>query len=405
MIKLRAILLTSSVLAFSSTAAMASMEEFWRITANIESSGDYSAMNDTGCLQGWDTCNASAMGQYQIMFGNWKSMGYVTEDSSGWHNVQFTSAANQYGVYNVDDLRFSSGGAALQDAAAGTLAYGMYNQLSSGTTSYVGQNVNGVTLNEAALLRGAWHLGPGGMNTWASSGFSAAGLAAMDPDGSILAANGYSSYEAWNASLMNQMAAMGDVDISELTGGTYVVGGGEYAGGGAALEDCAPEIRQMLADSGRQRVENVVAMAQDQSLGFSTMEQPMGVMSCIDFAFSGGLDIFFQVPNLSGLMSGLQDYACSQLNQMVGNQINQMTQTLAEVTSLNAEVPGFGPISGLGGVSMAFNQNTTGVNVYTGDANPNFSGIGSIGGSGGMGGAGAGSMGGMQGDGLDALFN
>ena len=400
--KFKTILLTSSIIALSSPA-FASMSEFWQITEGIESGGNYSAMNDEGCLQGWSTCNASAMGNYQIMFSNWQNMGYVSPDSSGWHDAVFTPEANQYGVYNVDDLRFSSGGSALQDAAAGTLAYGMYNQLSGGTTSYVGQNINGVTINEAALLRGAWHLGPGGMNTWASSGFSAEGLRAMDPDGSILAANGYSSYEAWNASLMNQMASMGNVDISELTGGEYVVGGGSYEGG-SSLEDCAPEISQALAESGRKRVENVVAMAQDQNLGFSTLEQPMGVMSCIDFAFSGGLDIFFQVPNINGLLSGLQDYACSQLNSMVGNAMNQMTSTLQDATSLNANVPGFGPISGLGGVSMSWNQNSSGINVYTGQSNPTLGGMGGMSG-GSLGSTGSGSLGGVKGDGLDALFN
>lgn len=397
------LLSTTFILAGLASPSFASMEEFWAVNEGIESGGDYAIMNDEGCLQSSSTCNSSAFGRHQIIFSNWKNEGLV--EGSGWHDVRFTEEANQYGVNTVDDLRYTDGGHAMQDDMAGALAIGMYNGLNSNTTSYIGQTVNGVTVNEAALLRGAWHLGPADMNSWASGGFTTDSLRALDPDGSMLAAQGYSSYEDWNASLMNQMAEMGEVDISELTNGTYVVGGGEYSEG-ESLEDCLPEVNQALAEVGRQKVENVVALAQDQNLGFSQMEEPMGVMSCIDFAFSGSVDILFQVPNLSSILQGLQDFACQKLNQMTGDAMSQMTSSLQEVTSIGADL-GFGPIQNLGGVQVDFNQGEdVGVNVGIESSNPTFSGIGSLGGSGGglNGRSNGGSSGSVYGTGINSLF-
>jgi hypothetical protein len=370
------LLFTTSFLCITtSIPAFASMDEFWQINSGIESGGNYSVMNDEGCLRAsvsTSGCNSTAMGKHQILFGNWESQGIVT--GSGWHDAQFTEEAAQYGVYSVDDLRNSPGGHQLQDDVAGSLAYGMYEGLNDTTTSYIGQTVNGVTINESALLRGAWHMGPGDMNEWAESGFTVEGLRALDPVGSMLAAQGYDSYEDWNASMMNQMAEMGDVDISELTGGTYVVGGGEYAAAmgidPASLEDCLPEVNQALAEMGRRKVENTVAMAQDPNLGFSELEEPMGIMSCIDFAFSGSVDILFSVPSLDSILSGLQDFACQKLNQMTGDAMTQMTSSLQEVTSLSTDL-GFGPISGLGGVDINFNQGgEPGINWGVTSSNP-----------------------------------
>ena len=382
------LLITVSLIGLGSPV-LADMNDFWNTNGMYESADDYSAQNPY----------SSAYGRHQIILSNWVSLGVVEPGATSWDNAQFTDYARSAGVSSYYDLGNTQAGYALQEATAGALAQQMYNGLSNNTQSYVGQNVNGVTLNEAGLLRGAWYLGPGGMNQWAASGFTAEGLAALDPNGAILAANSVSSYEELNARIMNQMAGFGGVDITDLTSGTYVVGGGAYSGA-SSLEECDPEVQQGLAELGQQRVENTVAVAQDQTLGFSSLEEPMGIMSCVDFAFSGGIDIFFSVPNLSNILSGLKDYACQQLNQMVGNQISQLQGALSSTINQSLQIPGFGPISGLGGVSVQFNPNSTGINVYQGNAVPTFGGSsigGGYGGSGGSGGSGTG-------DGLDRLL-
>ncbi|RUU98126.1 hypothetical protein EOA79_23795 [Mesorhizobium sp. M1A.F.Ca.IN.020.03.2.1] len=188
-------------------------------TAKLEGGDSYSIFNGNG---------GSAVGKYQITAGTWESLGYFKYSGSGsagnWSNYVATDKARAAGVNSLNDLRYSSSGAALQDRANYELAERNWASMSSQTRGLVGQKINGVEITQDGLLGAAHFLGAGALNDWVASGFDPNVLPA-----SYLSANGFSSYAELQEHLLKRMAAMNGQSFTGLDGGLGGdVGGGMY---------------------------------------------------------------------------------------------------------------------------------------------------------------------------------
>ena len=186
-------------------------------TSKLEGGNSYSIFNGNG---------GSAVGRYQITAGTWQQLGYFQYTGSGsrgdWSNYVATDKAKAAGVNSLNDLRYSSAGASLQDAANMELASRNWSSLSSQARGLVGQTINGVEITQDGLLGAAHFLGAGALNDWVASGFDPSVLPA-----SYLTANGFSSYAELQAHLLKRMAAMNGQSSTGLEGGL----GGETGGG------------------------------------------------------------------------------------------------------------------------------------------------------------------------------
>ncbi|WP_113334163.1 hypothetical protein [Ochrobactrum sp. 3-3] len=186
-------------------------------TSKLEGGNSYSIFNGNG---------GSAVGRYQITAGTWQQLGYFQYTGSGsrgdWSNYVATDKAKAAGVNSLNDLRYSSAGASLQDAANMELASRNWSSLSNQARGLVGQTINGVEITQDGLLGAAHFLGAGALNDWVASGFDPSVLPA-----SYLTANGFSSYAELQAHLLKRMAAMNGQSFAGLEGGL----GGETGGG------------------------------------------------------------------------------------------------------------------------------------------------------------------------------
>ncbi|HET7413214.1 MAG TPA: hypothetical protein VFJ18_11210 [Pararhizobium sp.] len=187
-------------------------------TAAEEGGSSYSVFNRNG---------GSAVGRYQITAGTWAQLGYFQYAGSGsksdWSNYVATAKAEAAGVDSLDELRFTSAGAALQDQANTELAARNWAALSSATRGLVGETVNGVEITEDGLLGAAHFLGAGALNDWVASGFDPRALPA-----DYLKANGFTSYAELQDAVLGRIAAMngGSYDGSAVaaagaSGGMY----------------------------------------------------------------------------------------------------------------------------------------------------------------------------------------
>lgn len=206
------------VVAFSLLLPIAAKADYNSNTAKLEGGDSYSIFNGNG---------GSAVGKYQITAGTWNQLGYFQYDGSGskgdWSNYTATDKARAAGVNGLDDLRYSSSGAALQDQANNDLAAQNWSSMSSQTRGLVGQTINGVEITQDGLLGAAHFLGAGALNDWVESGFDPSVLPA-----SYLSANGFSSYAELQAHLLKRMAAMNGQSFAGLDGS----GTGSETGGG-----------------------------------------------------------------------------------------------------------------------------------------------------------------------------
>ena len=332
------------------TAARADLNEWFEVSGMVESRDNYAAQNARG----------SALGRYQIIARNWEAAGIIESFNGDWDKAVFTKKANEYGIYDVDDLKNTEQGWAVQDKVGRSLATEMWSSISPNAKSRINTTVNGVTLNEAMTLRAAWFLGPDKASKWIENGMTAEALAELDTNGRILAQNATDdeianlNYQGIvDRSLNETMQEYGDVDISDLTNGNFNPGGVA-----AKLEDCDQDIKKALVQQANNNVENAVAFVQDDALGYSNVKQEYTEMSCLDFAFKGGFDVLFKVPSFDDISNALEGFACDVMNKMIDDSIGQLNGALTNATS-NAlgGISGFGPISNLGGVEVSFNPN------------------------------------------------
>lgn len=363
----------SALALIAATPGTAAISDWGNVTAGQESKGwpndGYGADNGAGASDAVGTgigSGTTAVGKYQILIENWQNLGYIEPGASDWDQAVFTDKAKNMGVNSYNDLLMTSAGKVVQDSMASELASNMWGSLNSNATGGIGQTINGVQINEAGLLGGAWFLGPNAMNEWADSGFSEAGLANLDNIGEILSANGFTSTDQLQNYLMGRMEDFEGVDITEITDGTYVPGDGTAT---AFLVECDPELAAALQKQSQAYVEGIVAAAQDDTMGFSQMQETFGKMSCIDFAFTGGLDVLFSVPSLSDLAEKAMEMACGKVNGMVAQQTGKLTNAMQQVASeVDAVGPSMGPLGNFGSLNTSMN-NQGSFNIGVNDAN------------------------------------
>merc|ERR1711974_443304 len=135
----------------------------------------------------------------------------------------------------------------------------------------------------------------------------------------------------------------------------------------------------------------MVAAAQDPALGYSQPEMNFSDMSCIDFAFSGGLDVFFSTPSLGDIASQVKDMACDKVNSHIAEATGSLQGAMGEAASfLSSDGVDFGPFGNYFGVqaqpsdSWSFNTSEGGVSAPGVNVGGSVGGInGSVGAPGG----------------------
>jgi hypothetical protein len=345
---------------FFGGVANASSKEFFAVTVGYESGGSYS-------IQNTQVPTNTAFGAYQIIFKNWRNMGYVT--GTNWNNVQFTEKSRALGVNSVNELGKTDAGKAMQDMVADQLGRAMYSELSSTAKGFVGKEVNGVFISDAGMLGATWFLGSGDMNKWAANGLTVEGLRNHPNIATILKHNPTFTVESLAKHLYHRMETLSQVDISDITNGTNQLGDGSgYQTTSTTTTTeiiCEEDVSAEMAAEKEEYIHSVVSAAQDQDLGYSQMEEPFGALSCLDGAFSGGLDILFQTPNLQDIGGMATKSYCSKVSGMVGQATAGLTGALGK---LNFSGTGSGPFAGYG-VTTNYNSNGSGINVGVDGAN------------------------------------
>lgn len=189
----RATLLVAALLG-STVIGFAGNEILRDKITGAESGGNYAIFNQAGTTQ--------ALGRYQFLPSTFSGLGYTTYNGgpkSKWSSYTFNETARAAGVNSLSDLRYSEAGKGLQDAAFNRFTNNNLNSFSSTTRGAIGSTVAGRPVTTDGLLSAAHFLGAGGLNKWAASGFSAAGL----PPG-VVAANGGNAAKL-NEYLLNRM--------------------------------------------------------------------------------------------------------------------------------------------------------------------------------------------------------
>ncbi len=203
---LAAALLGTTALGFAST-------EYVNNVTGAESGGNYAIFNQSGTTR--------AMGRYQFLPSTFAGLGYMKHTGGPvreWSSYTFTDEARSAGVNSLNDLRYTEAGHRLQDAGMTRFTNRNLNSFSSTTRSAIGSTVAGRPVTTDGLLSAGHFLGAGGLNQWAASGFTAAGLPPK-----VVAANGGSAAKL-NEYLLNRMG--------KHAGETWVGGESvEWAGG------------------------------------------------------------------------------------------------------------------------------------------------------------------------------
>lgn len=223
-----------------------------------------------------------------------------------------------------------------------------------------------------------WMLGNVDMNRFAAGGFTKQAFANLPRIEEILADNQCpGDVDCLHSYLMNRMSKFSGMDISEITNGEYTT---EFE----QLVECETDVQTALNEHRRKEVENLVTAAQDDMTGFSQLKNPFGEMSCIDFAFTGGLDILFSVPDLSTLAQQATQMACDKANSLVAEATGGLSEAMNNVASSMSFSESFGPFGNLG-VQTKATDDFVGLNLNQGSV----PGGGSSGSNGGMGSGGS----------------
>lgn len=350
--------------------------KYWEETAGIESDGNWAAQND----------NSTAHGIGQMLVSSYAQEGVVKakpqyrnlDKLTSWDQVDFTDKARSYGVNNYYELGNTMNGKRLQEQALVDYTRTNWENISGVAGQYSGRQHGNMQMSDAGMLSVSHFLGSGGFKTWAASGFTKEGLANLDDLNTIFDQNHFSTLEGFQEYLEGRMNTYQGVDVSEITNGTG--GGGSYET--TTTVACEGSVEQALNDRARQYVEEQVMAAQDSTVGYSQMQEPFGKLSCIDFAFQGGLDILFSGPSIGDIQDKAMNMACSQVNSMVAEATSGMTEAFQQASQGIGGSSSFGPFGNIG-MQANFNPDSQGVNIGRGILPPSSSG-----GGGGLGGGG-----------------
>ncbi|MBO9428418.1 hypothetical protein [Sulfitobacter sp. R18_1] len=342
--------------------------------------GNYDQFNILG--------ESSALGAYQFLCGTAEDLGYIRRNGSScdWNTVSFTDRARAHGVNDLNSFRYGQSAISVQDQMMFDFTQRNWRHIeNNGGINAVGRVVNGVTINEASLLTGAHFMGAGALNEWARGGLTLEALRNHSGLQAIMNANSsYPTVEALHAYLINRMAAGADADVSQIINGEMTPGGGTYVE--ESIMSCSTEVADEMGRRDEEYVQAMVAAAQDTALGYSQPDMNFSEMSCIDFAFAGGLDVFFSTPSLADIASQATDMACDTINSHIAEATGSLQGAMGEAASfLSSDGVDFGPFGNYFGVQV---QPSDSWSVRTGSGGVSTPGINVGGTGGGLGSAG-----------------
>ena len=139
--------------------------------------------------------------------------------------------------------------------------------------------------------------------------------------------------------------------------------------------DCSPVVQQQQQTLQQQTINSNLNLA---SNFYTPMPSTFSNMSCLDKLLSGGLDIIFQPPNLSAIISAIENAVCAKAQDLV-NQAK--APIVAAISSATSSVSGSG--SALGDIIPGVNIGslTGGLSITQTGSNSITTNLGSVFGS------------------------
>lgn len=332
---------------------------FIQMVGQLESGGNANPLSATNP-------NSTSTGMYQDTQAALAQAGILTINSppgpaqyganGDWSNVTFRP--NSYGITSRQDLMNAS--PQVQTAIENSYLSSVWQQdQSQGLTSYVGQSVNGQEINQSAILGCSEYLGTTGCSQYLSTG-SAGSLTA----GAEQLISQYS--QADSSSITGQQG----VQVAQTLPGVSA-GQEDLAGAGAY---CDTTVGQALSAVAQKEVQAETNLAENPQTGYSlpngsgilNPSGSFGQYSCLSNIFNNGLNVVFQVPSLSQILSELENAACTAVDGAIQQSLAPLSQSLFQ----NVGADGFS--AGALGASIG-TTNTPGVSGYVESPTSNFS--------------------------------
>lgn len=343
--------------------------------AAVESNNNFSQTNPA----------STAIGGYQMTEAALVATGYATYNGPVTGADQNGSDANLTftGKNGVTSAQAFMNNPQAQTQAATQYASDAWSALNSNgvVSNYLGQTVAGQTLNQSALLTGAYVLGPNGMKSYLQNGGLVYTTANNIP--CLAGSSGCSYNAALTAVAQKRISDGSQYDSSSITGSDTTVAASQGTlGAGAATPSnvgqlyCDPQVAQMLQGGSTAFVQEQQALAASPQTGFTflngnSLYQAGGIsggsssvggttgsygeFSCLKNLLGGNLGIIFSPPNLSQILSGLVNEVCSAGQSMISQALSPISQNLYQTANIGGFFPGISvPISG--GVSTSFNS-------------------------------------------------
>ncbi|GAB5388583.1 MAG: hypothetical protein Alpg2KO_15510 [Alphaproteobacteria bacterium] len=335
-------------------ASRGGYEDYLRALSIRESSGDFTVINGSGY-----------MGGYQIGEAALVDIGWVSNDGNAFNNnyrsYGWTSAAGAYGVRSYTDF--------INNRQAQEYAIRRYNQVQWGYIGaknlyqYVGTTVNGILMTESGMLAGAHLVGAGALSQFLKSNGRN-----VPRDGNntpithyISKFNGYDTpFGSAGEGIDADDPIFGDPGALPDGGGAIHTGSGAggrertlFSDGGVAVDDedsfyewagmdhsggagengyyeyampCAPVVEDGITEAATSGFEHTRSGVAKDIL------QPASVTlaSCLDDILNSGLSIFvqFKPPNLKDLVDGIANRICDKMNDVFEGATKDLTDSL-----------------------------------------------------------------------------
>lgn len=290
--------------------------------------------------------HSSATGKYQMTQAALIDVGIISKPDPNskphkgageWDNV----------VWN-EDWGVSSREEFLNNPAAQEKAFEAYSRQNwqsleaMGTTDYIGAVYHGHIIDEAGLLAAAHFLGPKGLDDYLRYG--------------EINEQTLKNHPNIEEEIIKRLQMVGGEDISDITGesGPGAFAGQDVSRGGIALADaqsCDPEVEAALRDASIAAVNTAAILASHEGVGYSTMDEPFGFLSCLEDLLSGGVDATFTPPTLSDILGMLENYICQKAEEMYNMATAEVNSVLSEATgAANERLGGFSAVPIVGDI-------------------------------------------------------
>ena len=333
-----------------------------------------------GGRAGFQAVNPStnALGAFQMTPIALRDMGVI---DAGGHYLP-----NQFGITSQSDFLNSPDKQIALDNAYNTKNLGYLQRAMGGNVPAT--SPTGVPLNQAAQIYCAESLGAGGCATYLRTGQISQQVLDANPP---YRNGGY-------ASRLGTASAAQDGQCGANDGGPAGVPHGIVA----AVEGlyCNPEVAQMLVQSGTAYVNQQMAIATNPNTGFTMLggasiadfaglgsgSSSLGAsngfrgLSCLDNLLNGGLNIIFEPPNLSAILSQLAGALCTKASSLMAQLVQPLQSGIGQTANLGGFMPGLGLGSLLGGVNVQ-QSSTPGISfgIANGSADTSWYSTGSVG--------------------------